>query len=243
MSNRLRTKLAAGLSRRMLSRVAVGCLLGAALIASGSPARAGDDDEKVGLDTQIIRGFMESLGLRQDGQGINYEERAPLVIPPRRDLPPPEQTDAALARNPAWPVDPDVTRARKEAAAKRTAVLNPDSVIQHDQSVLRPDQIAPGPKPRSRRIGDDGYRPGPNGSGNQLTPAQLDTKPNFFSRMFGKDAPEISSFTGEQPRLSLTEPPPGYQTPSPDQPYGLGKTKPEVKTSKDYYMDHPASHD
>jgi len=243
MSNRLRVTLAAGLSMRALSRAGLGCLLGAALIASNGPARAQDAEEKVGIDTQIIRGFMESLGLRQDGQGINYEERAPLVIPPGRDLPPPERSDAVVARNPAWPVDPDVTRAKKEAAAKRRASLNPDAVIQHDQSVLRPDQIAPGPKPRSQRIGDDGYRPGPNGSGNQLTPAQLDTKPNFFSRMFGKDAPEISSFTGEPPRLSLIEPPPGYQTPSPDQPYGVGKAKPQTKTSNDYYMDHPASHD
>ena len=56
--------------------------------------------------------------------------------------------------------------------------------------------------------------------------------------MFGKDDAGNQQFTGEPPRLSLTEPPPGYQTPSPDQPYGVGKAKPEAKTSKDYYMDH-----
>lgn len=243
MSDRLQAKLAAGLRTRMLSRLAVGCLLGAALLASGTPARAGDGEESVGIDTKIIQGFMEQLGLRQDGQGINYQERAPLVIPPKRDLPPPEQSDAALARNPAWPVDPDVTRAKKEAAAKRRANLNPDAVIQAEMRPLRPNEIAPGPKPRGPRIGDDGYRPGPNGSANQMTPEQLDTKPGFFGRMFGKDAPEMSSFTGEPPRLSLIEPPPGYQTPSPDQPYGVGKAKPQAKTSSDYYMDHPASHD
>ncbi|HEX5211230.1 MAG TPA: hypothetical protein VFW22_05805 [Pseudolabrys sp.] len=228
-------------ARLLVSRLALGCALGATLFSAGGPARAADGEENVPLDTQIIRGFMEQLGLRQDGNGINYEERAPLVIPPKRDLPPPERSGAALAHNPAWPVDPDVTRAKKEAAAKRNTVLNPDAVLLSDQSVLRPDQITPGPKPRSRRIGDDGYRPGPNGSGNQLTPAQLDTKPNFFSRMFGKDAPEITSFTAEPPRVSLVEPPPGYQTPSPDQPYGVGKAKPQVKTSNDYLMDHPVS--
>ena len=41
--------------------------------------------------------------------------------------------------------------------------------------------------------------------------------------MFGKDEPESGRFTGEPPRTALTEPPPGYQTPSPDQPYGVGK--------------------
>ena len=231
------------MSDRLRAKLAVGLLVGAALVVLGAPARAQDSDEKVGIDTRIIQGFMESLGLRQDGQGINYQERAPLVIPPGRNLPPPEQPGAALASNPAWPVDPDVTRAKKEAAAKRRASLNPDAVIQAEMRPLRPDEIAPGPKPRGPRIGDDGYRPGPNGSANQMTPAQLDTKPNLFSRMFGKDKPEISSFTGEPPRLSLIAPPPGYQTPSPDQPYGVGKAKPQVETSNDYYMNHPASHD
>ena len=61
--------------------------------------------------------------------------------------------------------------------------------------------------------------------------------------MFGKDEPEVKSFTAEPPRTALTEPPPGYQTPSPDQPYGVGKAKPQVKTSKDYYMDHPVGGD
>ena len=41
--------------------------------------------------------------------------------------------------------------------------------------------------------------------------------------MFGSKDDEVAKFTSEPPRASLTEPPPGYQTPSPDQPYGLGK--------------------
>jgi len=218
-----------------------GCLLGAALVATGTPARAGDGDENLPLDTRIIRGFMEQLGLQEYGPNIDYSERAPLVIPPNRNLPPPEQSGAALAHNPAWPVDPDVQRAKQEAAAKRKKHYNPDAIIQAEQRALRPDEMTPGPKPRSPRIGDDGYRPSPTGFSAPMTPAQLDTRPNFFGRMFGKDAPEISSFTGEPPRTALTEPPPGYQTPSPDQPYGVGKAKPQVKTSGDYYRDHPAS--
>ena len=34
---------------------------------------------------------MEGIGLRKDGEAINYQERAPLVIPPGRALPPPEK--------------------------------------------------------------------------------------------------------------------------------------------------------
>ena len=128
MRNPLRTRL-------VVSRLALGCLLGATLFAAGSPARAEDGDENLPLDTRIIRGFMEQLGLRQGGNDINYEERAPLVIPPKRELPPPEQSGAALAHNPAWPVDPDVTRAKKEAAAKRSAILNPDPILLSAQRV------------------------------------------------------------------------------------------------------------
>ena len=43
------------------------------------------------------------------------------------------------------------------------------------------------------------------------------------ARCSGKDEPDVGKFTGEPPRTALTEPPAGYQTPSPDQPYGVGK--------------------
>jgi hypothetical protein len=239
MTDNSRANLAAGLSLRTLSRAALGCLLGATLLAAAGPARAEDGDDSVPLDTKIIRGFMEQLGLRQDGPGIDYGERPPLVIPPNHDLPPPERTDAAVTRNPAWPVDPDVKRSKLEAAQRRNASMNADAVVQTEQAPLRPDQIAPGPKPKSRRIGDDGYRPPATGFSAPLAPSQLDTKPNFFGRMFGKDEPEVKSFTAEPPRTALTEPPPGYQTPSPDQPYGVGKAKPHVSTPQDYLANHP----
>ena len=52
--------------------------------------------------------------------------------------------------------------------------------------------------------------------------------------MFGKKKEEQAKFTGEPPRTSLTEPPAGYQTPSPDQPYGLAKGVAPAKAYNDY---------
>jgi hypothetical protein len=72
-----------------------------------------------------------------------------------------------------------------------------------------------------------------------LSPSELGTKGNIFSNMFGSNEPEAAKFTGEPPRTALTEPPPGYQTPSPDQPYGAGKQKPASNTPGDYLRDHP----
>ena len=224
MSKILRTGLAAKFSLRTATRAALGCALAAALLATAvpAPARAGDDDPNTPIDTKILRGIMESLGLRRDGEGIEYQERAPLVIPPNHDLPPPERTDAAISRNPAWPVDPDVKRRKVEAAQERNK-LNADEQLLHDQSVLRPDQLTPGPKPRTARRTDDGYRAPADGSGDRMSPSQLGNNGTIFSRMFGKDEPDVGRFTREPPRAALTEPPAGYQTPSPDQPYGVGK--------------------
>ena len=65
------------------------------------------------------------------------------------------------------------------------------------------------------------------GSTQPSTNAELGSK--GFMSMFktGLWAPkeEYTPFTGEPQRSSLTEPPPGYRTPSPTQPYGVGKEK------------------
>jgi hypothetical protein len=218
---------------------ALGLVMGAAVLVMPASVRAAEDDD-VPLDTKILRGILEGIGLRRDGEAINYQERAPLVIPPGRALPPPEKTDAALEKNPAWPVDPDVKRRKDEAKAERNKLSATDQIL-HDERPLRPDEMTPGPKPRvARRANPDSYQAPVNGYGNALSPAELGTKKSIFS-MFGKDDDEVGKFTGEPPRASLTAPPPGYQTPSPDQPYGVGKEKPKAATSSDYFTDHPVS--
>ena len=215
-------------------RAALGCALGAAVVLATVPASAGDDDSTP-IDTKILRGFMEGLGLQRDGEGINYRERPPLVIPPNSSLPPPAKADAALANDPNWPKDPDVQRAKKEAAQQRAVSANPDQMIQTEANPLRPDQLNPPSQSRRVRRVDDGYRPSANGSGDRLSPSQLDgNKKGLFGNLFEKDPPEMTTFTGEPPRVSLTDPPSGYQTPSPDQPYG--KNSPDAAPKPYDYM-------
>jgi hypothetical protein len=216
-------------------RAALGCAVGFSVLLAASNARAGDSD--VPIDTKIFRGIMEGLGLQRDGQGINYRERPPLVIPPSRNLPPPEAADSAIAKNPAWPNDPDVDRAKKEAAAQRTVSMNPDDTLRAEQNPLPPDKIAPGPKPRKTQRTDDGYRASPTGSGTQLSPSQLGSTSNLFGKIFEKEKPEVGTFTAEPPRVSLTQPPVGYQTPSPTQPYGKN-TPDAAPKAYDYATQH-----
>ena len=204
------------LTMKFCARAALSLTLGAAMLAASVPARAAD--EAVPLDTKIFRSIMQGLGLKRDGsEGINYQERGPLVIPPRLELPPPEKTDAMAAKNPSWPKDPDVRR--RKAADELERKRNTSDEREREQNPLREDQLTPGGKPRNPGRNSD--QPNSATSGDPLSPAQLGSK-SIFKKMFSKEE-SVGKFTGEPPRTALTEPPPGYQTPSPEQPYGIGK--------------------
>jgi hypothetical protein len=204
---------------------AFGLTLGAAALLLPGAARAADDEASI--DQKVMQSIMDGLGFKRDGEAtINYQERAPLVLPPSRELPPPEQVGAATANNPAWPKDPDVARRKAEAAAEKNRNVSDER--EREQNPLRPDQLTPGGRPKKKQVRtDDGYEPPASGFGNQLLPSQLGaTNTTVWNSMFGGKKEEAAQFTREPPRSSLTDPPPGYQTPSPDQPYGLGKAAP-----------------
>lgn len=206
---------------------AFGLTLGAAMLMGPAPARAAENDPS--FDQKVMQSIMDGLGFKKDGEAtINYQQRPPLVIPPSRELPPPESTDAVTANNPAWPKDPDVARRKMEAAMERNRNVSDER--EREQNPLRPDQLTPGARGQKRqqaRTTDNGYDAPASGFGSQLLPSQLGTPKNgVFSAMFDNKKEETAKFTGEPPRVSLTEPPPGYQTPSPEQPYGLGKAPP-----------------
>jgi hypothetical protein len=212
------------LTKVFTSCAAFGLALGAAGLLLSAPARAADDD--VSIDQKFMRSIMDGLGLKRDGEAIiNYRERAPLVLPPSRDLPPPERSDAVTA-NPAWPKDPDVARRKAEAAMERDRNISDEREL--EQNPLRPDQLTPGGRANNKKKQaqtDNGYDAPASGLGSQLLPSQLGASTSsVFGAMFGSKKEETAKFTGEPPRASLTDPPPGYQTPSPDQPYGFGKS-------------------
>ena len=226
------------MSTMRLSKICIGCaasllVIGAAAVISSAPARAADDEPS--FDQKIMNSIMDGLGFKRDGEArINYQERAPLVLPPGRDLAPPEQRDAA-ASNPAWPKDPDVERRRAEAAMQKNRNVSDER--EREQNPLRPDQLTPGGRGKQKRQAartDDGYQAPASGFSSQLPPSELGYTGGLYDAMFGKKKDEQAKFTGEPPRTSLTEPPAGYQTPSPDQPYGLAKGTAPTKAYNDY---------
>jgi hypothetical protein len=222
-------------AKRPRRAAAIAAVALATVIALGAAgARAEDDDENVPLDTKLLRQFMKDLGLQRDGAAIDYHERAPLVVPPSRDLPPPRSEEEVTAKTPAWPKDPDVTQ-RKQAAAAEKARLKGNVSAEEQQRALRPDELD---KPGRAAKGTDAKGTGKTAedTSKPLTPSRLgtDTKKLFGSVIssFSPAAPESEPFTGEPQRDSMTEPPTGYQTPSPNYPYGMGIQQDKRKASK-----------
>src|SRR5262245_33002059 len=90
-------------------RSVLAVLLGTVMVlgCAGHSVRAEGEEDDEWIDSKIFKSVLHSFGLRKDGDGIEYRERAPLVLPPNRDLPAPEANAAAKAKAANWPDDPD----------------------------------------------------------------------------------------------------------------------------------------
>jgi hypothetical protein len=197
-----------------------------AVFAQGSALAADDDDDKNSiwnLDQRIFEGFAKGLGLMKQGDSsIDYRERAPLVIPPSRDLPPPQAGATNRAAN--WPVDPDIKR-RQDSASRKTLDRRRSYDEEAQGRAILPSELDRGGNAGAKA--DKPQGPGGNPDGTNLEPSQLGYFGGLFSPStfgFGGQQDEVATFKKEPPRSSLTEPPVGYQTPSPAQPYGVSKS-------------------
>jgi hypothetical protein len=211
------------LSRNIGHRPFLRAALAALVISAGAAAaRAGDADDPnttQSSNRSLYDKMLDTIGL--SGQGaIQYGERSPLVVPPTRDLPPPGAN--AQPAVPNWPKDPDVERV-KQAKVKEKPGPHPDWVVENSR-VLRPNELnAPGSNPAATPTA-----PGPQ-CGPADCPDQLEASKKSAFNFDWLKKEQYGTFTGEPPRTSLTEPPPGYLTPSPDQPYGIGQAQKQYK--------------
>jgi hypothetical protein len=223
-----------GISRSTLLRTAFAgfLVLGAGGAMGVGPAHADEDDT---FEQGLIRQFMRGLGLKDGSEnGIQYQERAPLVLPPSRELPPPETTAAAKDAN--WPVDPDVTRRAKAAKQKTAARKSAGDQLDDSMRPLRPDELARGTKggPANTAAAKPDIE-----VGRPLRSEELGGS-NLFSGLFSKIGPqktETTVFRGEPERSSLTAPPAGYRTPSPTRPYGIAAEGDPNKREMDVIKD------
>ncbi|MBV9969920.1 MAG: hypothetical protein JO228_08045 [Xanthobacteraceae bacterium] len=216
------------LLRRSRASAVLVALAGMFLVMAGNtgPAFAADDDDEGTWDQQALRSILRGIGLRNGREGsIEYKERPPLVVPPTRALPPPDTTGSISQPNPAWPSDPDEA---KKKAAKKAASERKWSDVSTWGDALRPNELKAG---RVDKLPNEpGIKPGQTvETSTQLRPDELGYKGDGLwstltglGHTFDKEKPaEGAKFLREPPRASLTQPPSGYRTPSPEQPYGL----------------------
>jgi hypothetical protein len=203
--------------------------LGIGLMMASGVARAQDDEDDDGktFEEKIIEGIMAGIGgTNMENRGIDYRERSPLVVPPKIDLPPPaaEQTPIKGAN---WPKDQDEARRKAAIANRKKADHDPVAAAR----ILSPSELnsvrtaAPAPT-------NDPVQPGASFDNPLLSPSQLGF--NGFGgvkKIFGGNVAETAPFKGEPTRDTLTQPPVGYQTPSPNFAYGTG---PQESLNKEY---------
>jgi hypothetical protein len=195
-------------------------------------ARAEDDQSSNdrssiwNLDKKMIYELLRSFSLTPKStleDQIDYHERPPLVVPPSRGLPAPQTSPAA--RDPNWPVEAHVSRQAGEKRKTPRPALDPEEMA----NPVRPSEL------RGAAAGG-AAADAPNRSAGDvdmtetLRPSQLGSPSGFFSSLFGgnngrQEQPQqqVGAVADESPRTRLIEPPAGYQTPSPSQPYGTAR--------------------
>src|SRR5262249_34669789 len=147
-------------------------LLAIIVMASAGTAFAGEDEDDATFEEKIIKKVLRGIGLDVGGPRIEYRDRSPLVIPPTRDLPPPE--DATVVNNPNWPKDPD-RQPKKKTGAKGNLG---DSIVQskRDRATLSAAEIERGRAAGAGRVNEPGKGPMDDASeygGRPLSPDQL----------------------------------------------------------------------
>lgn len=230
-----------GSRKDRLVRVALAASVAVTIAAGLGISRAHAEDDET-FEEGVIRQFMRGIGLKDSSDtGITYQERAPLVVPPSRDLPPPN-TSAAAIKDPSWPVDPEVRR-RAEKRKRAGPQQDGATAVFEQSKPLSPSELDKG------RIANDG-KPIASASATDpsvpLKPSALGYKKGFFDSLWSKVAPakdEVGTFTGEPARTTLTEPPAGYQTPAPNQPYGTVARKDDDNKDVKRYLAEPSTYD
>jgi hypothetical protein len=193
--------------------LALGC-------AGTAPIMAQDEGP---TQLQRMLGNFGLLAIPGDTPDIEYRERPPLVVPPSTELPLPQSPTDITAAVPDWPADPEIARQREQKRYDQLPIDQRRGDF-HTGRGLTPAEI------RRGTIARTGTRTPNTKVGEEITAGrEMQAAPKGLFGMFKYEAEKPVAFAGEPPRTRLTEPPPGYQTPSPNAPYGVvEKDKPST---------------
>jgi hypothetical protein len=180
-------------------------------VASNTVVFAADDSDANDMwGMKTMKKMLSAFGVgnsQSPGAAIEYQERPPLVVPSNRDLPPPVTAASPAANNGGWPSDPDD---KKSAEARK--------VKRERKSVQNGDQDRPQEPAQSQPGFASSMWSGMVGAGKSIA---------------GEKEVETRTFVHEPSRNALTDPPAGYRTPSPIQPYGINGKPDRSKSDVD----------
>lgn len=170
----------------------VGCAGALALLVAASGAAA--------QEGTAVKSLLGSIGIiPKEKDPIVYNERAPLVLPPKMDLPTPAPGGGAEARNGNWPKDPDVAARRKAAAEARTPHTSSEGYKLNEAHRLSIEEMRAGRNPNNIATTPP-VRSGSQADMSRMTPDEL--------RSFSKDQKVELAGDGLERRY-LSDPPGG----------------------------------
>ncbi len=181
------------LRHRLGLAAAVVTLLSVSGFSGATPAWAEED-------TNMFNSVLGFVGMQFDKEQdlIDYRARAPIVVPPGTDLPPPKEA----VRSSAWPKDPDIAAERRAALDSRRPApqLTPNSRVEMSQTELQ--------QGRSPLPSDGPPDECQAGAG---TPLCLYTPWKVLKSVVTGFHSDTVQPGPEPPRKYLTEPPVGYR--------------------------------
>jgi hypothetical protein len=143
----------------------VGCAGALALLVAATGASA--------QEGEAVKSLLGSIGIiPKEKDPIVYNERAPLVLPPKMDLPAPVPGGGAEARNGNWPKDPDVAARRKAAAEARTPWTSSEAYKLNEGKRLSIEEMRAGRNPTNIATTAP-VRAGAQADMSRLTPDEL----------------------------------------------------------------------
>ncbi len=170
-------------------------------------------------NAQTFRELMEDIGVQKREQPkIDFSERAPLVLPPdEQALPPPEDASALAGVNPNWPRDVDVQAEIDAEENERVSRIQDKAYRRNPAGQIYEIR-------RKEREEGNSYDPSTAVDDTYLGRRDMRLSPGELKEVRDKRAQEASDAGPvvyvEPERKRLTDPPSGYRSPSPAQPYG-----------------------
>ncbi len=190
-------------------------------------AQNADDDEDVPLDTRFCGKFLKDSACRgMTSDRIEYRERAPLVVPPSRNLPPPQigsrwSPTIRLGRRirTSGAARSDRRRPRRPGSGARAEADGADK-----GRPLRPSELdQPG---ASAATAKTRHRSRPRGLARGRCRRPSSAAKRLFGGIMSSFAPTKAEAARSPRRTAARQPDrtaPGYQTPSPTSPTALGR--------------------